>query len=88
MRSCRILLATMLVFAASFATVPARALFVGDLYVSTSGPWYAGFFNPSAVMQRKVGTIQFDASSTDFATLTYTDNNLCFAAGTLGGVER
>jgi hypothetical protein len=49
-----------------------RSLFVGDLYVSTTGPWYVGFFNPLAVMQRKVGTIQFDASSTDFATLTYT----------------
>jgi hypothetical protein len=48
------------------------SLFVGDLYVSTTGPWYVGFFNPSAVVQRKVGTIRFDASSTDVATLTYT----------------
>jgi hypothetical protein len=58
--------------AAFFQPDSGRSLFVGDLYVSTSGPWFAGFFNPSAVMQRKVGTIQFDASSTDFATLTYT----------------
>jgi len=49
-----------------------RTLFVGDLYVSTTGPWFAGFFNPAGVMQRKVGTLQFDATSTDFATLTYT----------------
>src|SRR5689334_9759101 len=48
----------------------AGLLFSGDLYV-TSGPWFGAFFNPNAVFARKVGTLQFDASSTDTATLTY-----------------
>jgi hypothetical protein len=47
-----------------------RSLFTGDLYV-TSGPWFGAFFNPAAVAARRVGTLQFDATSTDFATLTY-----------------
>jgi len=45
-------------------------LFSGDLY-ETTGPWFGAFFNTNAVGYRKVGTLQFDASSTDFATLTY-----------------
>jgi hypothetical protein len=52
-----------------------RTLFSGDLYV-TSGPWFGAFFNPAAVGSRRVGTLQFDASSTDFATLTYTVDNV------------
>jgi hypothetical protein len=47
-----------------------RSLFTGDLYV-TSGPWFGGFFNPANVGTRRVGTLQFDANGTDFATLTY-----------------
>ena len=49
-----------------------RLLFTGDLYTYT-GPWFGtGSFNPNFVSNRKVGTIAFDASSTDTATLTYT----------------
>lgn len=47
-----------------------RTLFSGDLYL-TNGPFYGVPFNTSPVIGRKVGTLQFDASSTDFATLTY-----------------
>jgi len=47
-----------------------RSLFTGDLYVA-AGPWFGAFWNPAAFTARKVGTMQFDASSTDFATLTY-----------------
>jgi hypothetical protein len=56
--------------AAYFQPQSGRVLFSGDLYV-TSGPWFGAFFNPAAVFARKVGTLQFEASSTDFATLTY-----------------
>ena len=56
--------------AAYFQSGSGRALFVGDLY-ATSGPWFGGFFNPNAVGNRPVGTLQFDATSTDTATLTY-----------------
>lgn len=57
--------------AAFFQPQSGRLLFTGDLYV-TSGPWFGAFFNPAAVFRRKVGTLSFDAGSTDFATLTYT----------------
>jgi hypothetical protein len=57
--------------AAYYQSQSGRLLFSGDLYV-TSGPWFGAFFDPAAVFVRKVGTLQFDASSTDFATLTYT----------------
>jgi hypothetical protein len=56
--------------AAYYQPQAAGLLFSGDLYV-TSGPWFGAFFNPNAVVARKVGTLQFNASSTDFATLTY-----------------
>ena len=52
-----------------------RTLFSGDLY-ATSGPWFGAFFNPNDVGTDKVGSLQFDASGTDFATLTYTVNNV------------
>jgi hypothetical protein len=45
-------------------------VFSGDL-VATTGPWFGAFFNPSAVLARKVGTIVFNATSTDTGTLTY-----------------
>jgi hypothetical protein len=47
-----------------------RVLFVGDLYL-TNGPYYGGAFNPAAVTNRRVGTLTFDASSTDTAALAY-----------------
>ncbi len=56
--------------AAYYQPSSGRALFTGDLYV-TNGPWFGAFFNPATVVQRKVGTLQFDATSTDFAMLTY-----------------
>jgi len=62
--------------AAFLDTQSGRTRFTGDLYVS-SGPWFGGaFFNPGAVSRRKVGTLQFDASDTDHATLTYTVDNV------------
>ena len=56
--------------AAYYQPQSGRVLFSGDLY-ATSGPWFGAFFDPTAVFARKVGTLQFDANSTDFATLTY-----------------
>ncbi|MEO8537352.1 MAG: hypothetical protein ABI533_07480 [Betaproteobacteria bacterium] len=56
--------------AAYYQPQSGRSLFTGDLY-ATTGPWFGAFFNPAAVTVRKVGTLQFDATSTDFATLTY-----------------
>jgi hypothetical protein len=52
-----------------------RVLFIGDLYV-TSGPYFGGAFNPGAVANRRVGTLTFDASSTDTAALAYTVDNV------------
>ena len=57
--------------AAYFQPQAGGTLFSGDLYV-TSGPWFGAFFNPGGVLARKVGTLAFDATSTDTATLTYT----------------
>ena len=48
-----------------------RVLFIGDLY-QTSGPWFGAVFNPNAVNVRRVGTLTFDANSTDTAALAYT----------------
>jgi hypothetical protein len=50
--------------------VPGHVTFTGDLYV-TAGPWFGGPFNPAAVVQRRVGTLTFDAGSSDTATLSY-----------------
>jgi hypothetical protein len=47
------------------------AIFKGDLYAS-SGPWFGGSFDSGLVTRRIVGTITFEATSTDTATLTYT----------------
>jgi hypothetical protein len=47
-----------------------RVLFVGDLY-QTNGPWFGVPFNPAAVTVRRVGTLTFDADSTDTAALAY-----------------
>lgn len=52
-----------------------RSLFTGDLY-RTTGPWFGSFFNPAAVQNDFVGTLQFDADSTDTATLTYSVNGV------------
>jgi len=47
-----------------------RVLFIGDLY-QTSGPSFGGAFDPSTVGTRLVGTLTFDADSTDTAVLSY-----------------
>lgn len=64
--------------AAYYQQQSGRSLFSGDLYV-TSGPWFGSFFNPAGVTPRRVGTLQFDASSTDFATLIYTVDGVAVA---------
>ena len=61
--------------AAKFQPQSGRTLFSGDLYVTT-GPWFGMFWNPAAYGADKVGTLQFDATSTDFATLTYSVNGV------------
>jgi len=52
-----------------------HTVFTGDLY-QTSGPYYGGPFNASAVTYAKVGTLTFDADSAHSATLTYTVNGV------------
>jgi hypothetical protein len=56
--------------AAYYQPQSGTTLFSGDLYEST-GPWFGAFYNPGGWLTRQVGTLQFDATSTDFATLTY-----------------
>jgi hypothetical protein len=48
-----------------------HTVFVGDLY-ATTGPYYGAGFNPSLVTSRKVGTLAFDATAGNSATLNYT----------------
>lgn len=45
-------------------------VFDGDLY-ETIGPYFGGFFNPSAVGYRRVGTVTFNAQFISQGTLTY-----------------
>jgi hypothetical protein len=45
-------------------------VYSGDLY-RTGGPFFGSAFNPGSVSNRKVGTLTFDASSTDNASLSY-----------------
>ena len=52
-----------------------HVLFTGDLY-STTGPYFGGSFNPSAVGYAKVGTLTFDADTVNTAKLTYTVNGV------------
>ena len=48
----------------------ADQVFTGTLF-QTSGPFFGGPFNPSAVTNRSVGTFTFRASRSDAATITY-----------------
>jgi len=48
-----------------------HTVFAGDLY-QTSGPYYGGSFDASSVTYAKVGTLTFDADTTNTAKLTYT----------------
>ena len=52
------------------ATANGHLTFLGDLYMN-AGPWYGSTFNPAVVANRRVGTLTFDADSSDSATLTY-----------------
>jgi len=58
---------------ASLQTSPpaGHTVFVGDLY-ATTGPYYGGAFNPALVSGRKVGTLTFDATTSNSATIAYT----------------
>jgi hypothetical protein len=61
--------------AARFQPQSDRTLFSGLLY-ATTGPWFGGFFNPLEVHRTPVGTLTFEATSTDTATLSYSVNGL------------
>jgi hypothetical protein len=53
------------------ASPAGHTVFSGDLY-QTTGPYFGGAFNPSAVGYRRVGTLTFDATDGNSARLTYT----------------
>lgn len=59
--------------AATYQTdsVPGHLTFTGDLYL-TNGPHYAAEWNPLAMGYLRVGTLTFDATTVNDATLTYT----------------
>jgi hypothetical protein len=46
-------------------------VFIGDLF-ATTGPHFAGAFDPQLVAARKVGTLTFDAPTATSATISYT----------------
>jgi hypothetical protein len=50
-------------------------VFTGDLY-QTNGPWFGGPFNPASVTSHRVGSLTFDASSSDTAALFYSVNGV------------
>lgn len=51
-------------------------VWTGDLYL-TNGPWLGTApFNPDAVLQRKVGTMNWNATTTRNGTLTYAVDNV------------
>ncbi len=75
------------------ATAAAPSTFSGDL-VATTGPYFAGVFNPGAVAARTVGRMSFNGPSFNRGTLTYsvdgvpvtkTIDQLAFAAAPLTG---
>jgi hypothetical protein len=47
-----------------------HTVFSGDLY-ATTGPYYGSAFNPSSVAMRKAGTLTFDATGANNATVSY-----------------
>lgn len=49
------------------------SVFSGTLY-QTTGPYFGGAFNPSAVGVTQVGSVSFNASGSNAATLTYSVN--------------
>jgi len=52
-------------------SVTGHVVFTGDLY-RTNGTYYGATWNPAALGYSKVGTLTFDATTTNEATLTYT----------------
>jgi len=52
-------------------SVTGHVVFTGDLYL-TNGTYYGATWNPAALGYSKVGTLTFDATTTNEATLTYT----------------
>jgi len=52
-------------------SVAGHVVFTGDLYL-TNGTYYGATWNPAALGYTKVGTLTFDATTTNEATLTYT----------------
>jgi hypothetical protein len=50
---------------------PGHTVFSGDLY-ATTGPWFGGPFNPALVAERKAGTLTFDATGVNSASIAYT----------------
>lgn len=58
-------------YVASELTRSTSGAFTGALFEST-GPYFGGSFNPSAVTRRQVGTMTFDVRDRASATLSYT----------------
>jgi hypothetical protein len=52
-------------------SVTGHIVFTGDLYL-TNGTYYGATWNPAALGYTRVGTLTFDATTTNDATLTYT----------------
>ena len=52
-------------------SVTGHVVFTGDLY-RTNGTYYGATWNPAALGYTKVGTLTFDATTTNEGTLTYT----------------
>jgi len=52
-------------------SVTGHVVFTGDLYL-TNGTYYGATWNPAALGYSKVGTLTFDATTANEATLTYT----------------
>jgi hypothetical protein len=48
-----------------------NAIWVGDLYVTT-GPWFGGPFDPSKVVYRKVGTMNYVPQFTESGVVSFT----------------
>lgn len=60
----------------SSAGAAGHVVFTGDLYVS-AGPYFAlSVFDPNQVTSRRVGSLTFDADTSDTATLSYTVDGL------------
>jgi len=52
------------------SSTSSERVYSGALY-STTGPWFGGYFDPSSVHLRQVGTLTFTATSPVKGTITY-----------------